>query len=260
MDATNLPGWCRPCRVRAPSRIGVCGQTPPRKGCPVGDGLLCRMVRRQAGPVKERAYTLFGCGFHVWRETAPPLPATTVINGSVALGCASSSLGTERVPSGLESTVHSRLTKRKIPPPTLVGVISSLTSIRATLAWRRILRLIRPVAHPVLNPNPNHLLVLHTVVDSDLDLSFFRRIWIEKSHQKPRKDMIMIVFVTACIGRCRRNSVERRTWLGLGGVGTVVASGIAAYGVCAGFGKGRVAWFLPGGNRVSRQDVTTAPF
>ena len=72
--------------------------------------------------------------------------------------------------------------------------------------------------------------------------------------------MVMIVFVTACIGRCRRNSVERRTWLGLGGVGTVVVSGIAAYGVCAGFGKGRVAWFLPGGNRVSRQHVTTAPF
>lgn len=46
----------------------------------------------------------------------------------------------------------------------------------------------------------------------------------------------MIVCVMICVGRCRLDAVERRSWLGLGGVGTVLASGIAAYGVCSGFG------------------------
>lgn len=49
----------------------------------------------------------------------------------------------------------------------------------------------------------------------------------------------MSLFVTLVIGRCRRNSVERRTWLGGAGVGTVAASGLAAYGICSALGESR---------------------
>ncbi|CAN0030848.1 unnamed protein product, partial [Sphacelaria rigidula] len=48
--------------------------------------------------------------------------------------------------------------------------------------------------------------------------------------------IIMIIFVTIIIGKCRGGSVRRRTWLGLGGVGLVVAAGLAGYGVNSGFG------------------------
>eukprot|EP00752_Nemacystus_decipiens_P014689 g13085.t1 len=48
--------------------------------------------------------------------------------------------------------------------------------------------------------------------------------------------VVMILCVMLCVGRCERGAVERRSWLGLGGVGIVVASGVAAYGVCSGFG------------------------
>lgn len=54
-----------------------------------------------------------------------------------------------------------------------------------------------------------------------------------------REDVVMIVCVMLCVGRCKLGAVERRSWLGLGGVGIVVASGVAAYGVCSGFGEKR---------------------
>lgn len=65
---------------------------------------------------------------------------------------------------------------------------------------------------------------------------------------RPREDVVMIVCVMLCVGRCKRGAVERRSWLGLGGVGIVVASGVAAYGLCSGFGEmqtrggGRPSW------------------
>ena len=65
---------------------------------------------------------------------------------------------------------------------------------------------------------------------------------------RPREDVVMIECVMLCVGRCKRGAVERRSWLGLGGVGIVVASGVAAYGLCSGFGemqtrgRGRPSW------------------
>ena len=47
----------------------------------------------------------------------------------------------------------------------------------------------------------------------------------------------MSLFATLMIGRCRRDSVERRSWLGLAGIGIVAASGLAAYAVCSAFGE-----------------------
>lgn len=49
--------------------------------------------------------------------------------------------------------------------------------------------------------------------------------------------MVMVLCVMLCVGRCKRGAVGRRSWLGLGGVGIVVASGVAAYGLCSGFGE-----------------------
>lgn len=49
----------------------------------------------------------------------------------------------------------------------------------------------------------------------------------------------MSMFVNSVIGRCRGNSVERRTWLAGAGVGTVLASGLAAYGVNSAIGEER---------------------
>jgi len=52
-----------------------------------------------------------------------------------------------------------------------------------------------------------------------------------------REDVVMVVTVMLCVGRCKLGAVERRSWLGLGGVGIVMAAGLAAYGVCSGFGE-----------------------
>lgn len=51
------------------------------------------------------------------------------------------------------------------------------------------------------------------------------------------KVMIMTVFVIVVMGRCCSGPVLRRTWLGLGGVGSVVAAGLAAYGLNSAFGE-----------------------
>lgn len=48
--------------------------------------------------------------------------------------------------------------------------------------------------------------------------------------------VLMVIFVMIVIGRCRAGSVRRRSWLGLGGIGFVMAAGLAAYGVNSGFG------------------------
>ncbi|CAM9122089.1 unnamed protein product, partial [Laminaria digitata] len=50
------------------------------------------------------------------------------------------------------------------------------------------------------------------------------------------EDVIMITFVMVALGRCCSGSVKRRSWLGLGGVMTVVAAGLAAYGFNSGLG------------------------
>lgn len=47
----------------------------------------------------------------------------------------------------------------------------------------------------------------------------------------------MTVFVMIALGRCCSGPVLRRSWLGLGGVGTVVAAGLSAYGFNSAFGK-----------------------
>lgn len=46
----------------------------------------------------------------------------------------------------------------------------------------------------------------------------------------------MSVFVTMALGRFFSGPVLRRSWLGIGGVGTVAAAGLAAYGVNSSFG------------------------
>lgn len=50
-------------------------------------------------------------------------------------------------------------------------------------------------------------------------------------------DVIMVLFVTVALGRCCAGPVERRSWLGVGGIVLVVAAGLAAYGLNSGFGK-----------------------
>ena len=47
----------------------------------------------------------------------------------------------------------------------------------------------------------------------------------------------MLVVVMVSLGRCCSGSVRRRSWLGLAGVGIVVAAGLAAYGINSGFGE-----------------------
>lgn len=54
----------------------------------------------------------------------------------------------------------------------------------------------------------------------------------------PHSDIIMIVFVSLAVGRCRWDSVHRRPVLGSAGVYVVVAAGLAAYGLNSGFGEG----------------------
>lgn len=53
-------------------------------------------------------------------------------------------------------------------------------------------------------------------------------------------DLVMVVTVMVCVGRCLMGAVERRSWLGLGGVGIIIAAGLAAYGLCSGFGETHV--------------------
>ena len=53
------------------------------------------------------------------------------------------------------------------------------------------------------------------------------------------EDGIMIAFVMVALGRCGTGPVRRRSWLGLGGVVTVVAAGLAAYGFNSGLGERR---------------------
>ncbi|CBN79517.1 conserved unknown protein [Ectocarpus siliculosus] len=48
--------------------------------------------------------------------------------------------------------------------------------------------------------------------------------------------VIMVLFVTVSLGRCCAGPVERRSWLGVGGIMLVVAAGLAAYGLNSGFG------------------------
>ncbi|CAM9869255.1 unnamed protein product, partial [Ectocarpus sp. 12 AP-2014] len=48
--------------------------------------------------------------------------------------------------------------------------------------------------------------------------------------------VIMVLFVTVALGRCCAGPVERRSWLGVGGIVLVVAAGLAAYGLNSGFG------------------------
>ena len=56
-------------------------------------------------------------------------------------------------------------------------------------------------------------------------------------HVYYRADVLMLVVVMVSLGRCCSGSVRRRSWLGLAGVGIVVAAGLAAYGINSGFGK-----------------------
>lgn len=49
----------------------------------------------------------------------------------------------------------------------------------------------------------------------------------------------MIVFAMIAIGRCWAGSVRRRSWIGLGGVGLVLAAGLAAYGFNSALGEYR---------------------
>ncbi|CAM9710197.1 unnamed protein product, partial [Ectocarpus sp. 4 AP-2014] len=48
--------------------------------------------------------------------------------------------------------------------------------------------------------------------------------------------VIMVLFVMVALGRCCTGPVERRSWLGVGGIVLVVAAGLAAYGLNSGFG------------------------
>ncbi|CAN0269125.1 unnamed protein product, partial [Ascophyllum nodosum] len=59
---------------------------------------------------------------------------------------------------------------------------------------------------------------------------------LDYMHVCCRADVIMLVVVMVSLGRCCSGSVRRRSWLGLAGVGIVVAAGLAAYGINSGFG------------------------
>lgn len=50
------------------------------------------------------------------------------------------------------------------------------------------------------------------------------------------QDLIMIVIVKIAIGRCRSDSVRRRSWLGFAGILLVAAAGLAAYGLKSALG------------------------
>lgn len=63
----------------------------------------------------------------------------------------------------------------------------------------------------------------------------------------------MVLFVMLGLGRCRSGAVERRSWLGFGGVCIVVASGLAAYGINSGFGERPPPPPLPAGRRQQPQ-------
>ena len=52
-----------------------------------------------------------------------------------------------------------------------------------------------------------------------------------------RPDIIMVAFVQCVLGRCFAGPVRRRMSLGVGGVMCVLAAGMAAYGINAGFGE-----------------------
>lgn len=54
----------------------------------------------------------------------------------------------------------------------------------------------------------------------------------------------MLLFVTVALGRCCSGRVERRGWIGVAGVVTVVAAGLAAYGLNSAFGEPTISLSL----------------
>ena len=47
----------------------------------------------------------------------------------------------------------------------------------------------------------------------------------------------MVIFVMVALGRCCSGAVTQRTWLAMGGIGFVIAAGLAAYGFNSAFGE-----------------------